>query len=109
MSKSPAATPLPPNYIERAEVVLETAPPPADVEVPPAPTLITEQEVIFSTAAAVSPAPTRRRQRTTRVVAVAMRRLLAVSSPDSRPRRQHRPPRDGFLEDSRMEREMHRL
>jgi hypothetical protein len=52
--------------------------------------LITEQEVLFATAAAVPFAKT-------------------VHNKKIRPRRRHYPPRNDFLEDSRMAREMWRL
>lgn len=110
MSTAPTATPLPRDGIECREMTLETPAPPADVELQPARNLIiTEQEVVFSTTAAVWSAPTRRWARATRTVAVAMRRILPASSEDSRPKRLYYPPRATFLEDSRMEREMHRL
>ncbi len=113
MSKLPKATPLPlDDEIEptpHAEVVLETPSPLADVEVQPAPTLITEQEVIFGTAAAVPPPSTRWWTRATRVVAVAMGRVFTASEKDPRPKRRHYPPRYDFIEDARMAREMHRL
>jgi hypothetical protein len=99
--------------IPHAEVVLvETPSPLADVEVKPASTLITEQEVIFGTAAALSPPSTRWWTRAARVLAVilaAPTRMFVTTAADSRPKRRHYPPRLDFLEDSRMAREMHRL
>jgi hypothetical protein len=72
------------------DVVLEPTAPVVDVESRPAPTLITEHEVAFSTA-------------------VALGGLLIASSADPKPKRRHYPPRASYLEPSRMEREMHRL
>jgi hypothetical protein len=68
--------------------------------------LITEQEVAFSTAAAVSlPRTTPRRS----VIAV-LRAMFLSSSEDVRPVPRHYPPRRSeFLERAAMEREMHRL
>jgi len=71
------------------------------------PTLITEQQVRFSTAAALS-APTRQRTRNARLVA-AMRRMFAVSSESPRPERRHHARRYSFLENALMGREMDRL
>lgn len=96
-----------------AEAVLDETPSPlADVEVKPAPTLITEQEVIFGTAAALSPPPTRWWTRAARVLAVilaAPTRMFVTTAADSRPKRRHYPQRYDFIEDARMAREMHRL
>ena len=96
-----------------AEVVLDETPSPlADVEVKPAPTLITEQEVIFGTAAALSPPSTRWWTRVAPVLAVilaAPTRMFVTTAADSQPNRRHYPPRLDFVEDSRMAREMHRL
>jgi hypothetical protein len=71
------------------------------------PTLITEQQVRFSTAAALS-APNRQRTRNARVVA-AMRRMFALSLDAPRPERRHQARRYSFLEDALMGREMDRL
>jgi hypothetical protein len=70
-------------------------------------TLITEQEVMFSTAVALSPS-TRQRTRGARFVA-AMRRMFAASSEAPRRERRHHPRRYSFLEDALMGREMDRL
>jgi|SRR5215212_7865382 len=71
-----------------------------------APILITEQEVAFSTAAAV-PLP---RTKSTRRVMAALRAIFVSSSRDARPSRRHYPSRrDPFLEHAAMAREMHRL
>jgi hypothetical protein len=67
--------------------------------------LITEQEVLFGTAAAL---PARRRHIGRRFGA-SMRRLFAVSERPSRPQRGDYPRRYEFLERSLMAREMDRL
>jgi hypothetical protein len=67
--------------------------------------LITQQEVLFSTAAAV---PARRESAVRRFVA-SLSRIWAVSAPESRPRRRDYPRRYEFLERSLMGREMDRL
>ena len=70
------------------------------------PVVITEQEVLFSTAAAV---PLPRTKPISRVIA-GLRVMFLSSSESPRPPRHHYPPRFyGFLEDAAMEREMHRL
>jgi hypothetical protein len=68
--------------------------------------LITEQEVLFATAAAAVPLQTGRRW--TDVVAGALRVMFTTRTAEPRPRR-HYPPRNDYLEWSRMAREMHRL
>jgi len=104
----------PPNLFDdvepapRTQMVLESAPSAAKIDARSAPRLITEHEVAFSTAAAVPMPSTRWWTGATRVVAVAMRRIVRTSA-DSRPNRRHCPPRNNWLEDSRMDRAMHRL
>jgi hypothetical protein len=75
------------------------------VEVSSTEVLITPQEVLFSTAAAVG---VRRENIGARLVAM-MRRIFATSTDASRPRPQYEPKRYGFLEDALMAREMDRL
>lgn len=101
MSELPTATVLP----SHAEVVLETPSPLADVEAKPAPTLITEQEVLLGTAAALRPPSTRWWTRVT----VTARSMFVTTAADPRPQRRHYPPRYDFIEDARMAREMYRL
>lgn len=70
------------------------------------PVLITEQEVAFSTAAAVA---LPRSKPIHRVIA-AVRAMFLSSAEDARPVPRHYPPRRaGFLEDAAMAREMRRL
>jgi hypothetical protein len=70
------------------------------------PVVITEQEVVFSTAAAVSLPRTKPSRR----VITALRAMFLSSSEDARPAPRHYPPRrDAFLEQAAMAREMRRL
>ena len=75
---------------------------------PHTPVLITEQQVLFATAAAVPLQPTRTTRRWTDAVR-AIGAAFVRSGNEVRPKRQHYPARDGFLDDSRMAREMLRL
>jgi len=114
MSESSTATAETPYVVQNVdhtpqpEVVVESAPG-AKAQLPPAPILITEHEVVFSTAAATGLRPTRRWIDAVRIVAAATRRIFATAPADSRPKRRHYPVRASFLEHSRMAREMHRL
>jgi hypothetical protein len=71
--------------------------------------LITEQQVLFSTAAAVAlpPAKTRRWSDTIHAVSGALRAMFAAS--EKPPARRHYPKRHAWLENSLMAREMDRL
>src|SRR6476660_6767954 len=67
------------------------------------PVLITEQQVLFATAAAMplQPAkPARRGAVAARAFGASMRATFATSSNEAQPKRRHYPSRDGFLEDS---------
>lgn len=68
------------------------------------PVLITEQQVLFATAAAVQPV----RRRWIQGVGAAVRAMF-TSSTDAPRERKHYPARNDFLESSRMAREMYRL
>lgn len=72
------------------------------------PVLITEQEVMFATAAAVPLQPAKAGRRWTDVIGASLRAMF-VSSTDQPRERRHYPPRIDFLESSRMSREMYRL
>jgi hypothetical protein len=88
----------PQDVVEEPEHVIEV--------VSPQPVVITEQEVAFSTAAAI-PLP---RTKPTRGVIAAVRAKFRSSSVDAPPAPRHYPPRrDEFLEDAAMAREMYRL
>jgi hypothetical protein len=69
--------------------------------------LITEQQVLFSTAVALPPAKTRRWSDTVRAVTGALRAMFAAS--EKPPARRHYPKRYGYLENALMSREMDRL
>ena len=93
-----------PEADERLADVLEAA--------PRTPVLVTEQQVLFATAAAVPlhPAKTGRGwTRAVRAITASLRAAIATSSNDTRPQPRHYPPRSDLLEDSRMAREMFRL
>jgi hypothetical protein len=83
----------------------------AELSMPPI--LVTEQEVVFSSSAAVSlprTKTTRRLTDATRVVVANLRRIFLTSTARPRPARRHYPPRsNGYLEHALMAREMHRL
>jgi hypothetical protein len=68
--------------------------------------LITEQQVLFGTAA-LPPAKTRRWSDTVRAVSGALRAMFAAS--EKPPARKHYPKRYGYLENALMSREMDRL
>jgi hypothetical protein len=89
-------------------VVVELTLPSTEAQLPLG-SLITEHAVVFSTAAAAAVRPTRRWMKAVRIVTVATRRIFVTALADSRPQRRHYAERDSLLEDSRMEREMHRL
>jgi hypothetical protein len=71
--------------------------------------LVTEQQVLFSTAAAVAlpPAKTRRWTDTVSAVGAALRAMFAAS--EKPPARQHYPKRHVWLDNALMSREMDRL
>jgi hypothetical protein len=72
------------------------------------PVLITEQRVLFATAAAMPlrPAkPARRWAIEARAIGASLRATFATSSNEAQPKRRHYPSRNGFLENSRMARE----
>jgi hypothetical protein len=79
----------------------------AEATAPPA-VLITEQEVMFSTAAAAW-GSTRRRESAIRTLVTAARRIVLSSPRRSQPNRHHFPARDSIFEESRLQRELHRL
>jgi hypothetical protein len=75
-------------------------------EVTQTPVLIAEQEVVFSTAAAVRVRPAK----TSRGLIAVLRGIFVDSTANAeRPRRHNPPRRDSFLEHAAMAREMHRL
>jgi hypothetical protein len=70
-------------------------------------TLITEQQVLFSTAAALPPAKTHRWNDTVHAVGTAVRAMFAA--PEKPATRQHYPKRHVWLDNALMSREMDRL
>ena len=88
----------------------ELASRPAAVETPPrTPVLITEQQVLFATAAAVPLQPDRTGRRWTEAVLAFLTAAFVKADNASQPKRRHYPSRHDYLEDSRMAREMMRL
>ena len=93
-----------PEVVEQLADVTEAA--------PRTPVLITEQQVMFATAAAVPLQPAkigRRWFEAVRAIGTGVRAAVVTSSTEARPKRQHYPARNDYLEDSRMTREMFRL
>src|SRR3954471_24509772 len=93
-----------PSEVEPAADVVEVT--------PHAPVFITEQQVLFATAAAVPLHPVKTSRTWTeslRVIVASLRAALMTSSHDARPKPRHYPVRNDYLEDSRMAREMFRL
>lgn len=72
-------------------------------------TLITEQQVRFSTAAAVALPPTRTRGFSDVVHEVAEKVRAMFANSEKSPAQRHYPKRNGWLENARMGREMYRL
>ena len=73
------------------------------------PALITEQQVLFATAAAVPLQPARTSRGWTESARAFLTAAFVKSGNESQPKRRHYPSRDDYLEDSRMAREMMRL
>ena len=74
--------------------------------------LITEQQVLFATAAAMplqAAKPARRWAVEALAVGASLRAKFATSSNEAQPKRRHYPSRNDFLEDSRMVRAMLRV
>lgn len=101
MSELLAPFGAPPEVIEQHADVVEAT--------PRTPVLITEQQVLFATAAAVPLQPTKIGRRWMAAVRAIRASLTATSSDEGRPKPRHYPPRNDYLEDSRMAREMLRL
>ena len=88
----------PQDVVEEPEHVIEAVSHP--------PVVITEQQIAFSTAAAVALPRTKPARRVTAI----LRAMFLSSSEDARPTPRHYPPRrDAFLEEAAMIREMRRL
>lgn len=108
MSVLPAAPAATPDVREDPEYTPE-----GDVAGPsPTPILITEQEVVFSTSAAVSLQRTRSTRwltDATRIIAANLRGMFLTPTARPRPARRHYPSRYSYLEHALMAREMERL
>jgi len=98
-------TASPPDADARYEPIPQPPSHAPSVEASSTEVLITEQEVLFSTAAAVLP----RREGITRRLAASIGRMFAVAARPSPPRRRDYPKRYEFLERALMGREMDRL
>ena len=97
MAQSPTTSAATPDVIQDVEPTL------AQDGMSHGPVLITQQEVVFSTAAAMSPRPASISRRLIDAIQVVG---AALQQP---PARRHYPPRSWYLEESRMAREMDRL
>jgi hypothetical protein len=95
-------------FEEPADSVESALPTAQPGEVTRTPVLITEQEVLFATAAAVPLQPPTAGRRWTDVIGAALRAMFMSSAAEPRERR-HYPSRNDYLEHSRMAREMYRL
>jgi hypothetical protein len=85
------------------DVIQDVEPTSVKGGVSPAPVLITEQEVVFSTAAALSSRPA---SKSRRLIDAMRGAVAALRLP---PPKQHLPQSNRYLEHSRMAREMDRL
>ena len=103
MALSPSAPVRTPDAADESTPRPRSAAPLVDVS--STEVLITEQEVLFGTAVAVS-AP---RRKVSRRIAALMGSMVAISDHRSRPRRRDYPKRYEFLERAAMAREMGRL
>ena len=104
MSELLAPLGVPSEMVEQLVDVTEAA--------PSTPVLITEQQVLFATAAAVPLPPAkigRRWIEAVRSIGAGLRAATVTSSNEARPKRRHYPARNDYFEDSRMAREMFRL
>src|SRR5258708_34044979 len=104
MSELLAPFDVAPDVVEQPADVADASPRP--------PVLITEQQVLFGTAAALPLQPAKSRRRLTEVVraiGASVRAAFVTSSDEAGPMRHRDPPRNDYLEDSRMAREMLRL
>jgi hypothetical protein len=97
------------KYSPKLEDSRETSPVTSVTNSTEAQKLITEQQVLFSTAAAVAlpPAKTRRWSYRIQAVSAALGAMFAAS--EKPPARRHYPKRHGYLENALMSREMDRL
>jgi hypothetical protein len=100
------------TYHRKPEDSRETSPVASETKSTGQQVLITEQQVLFATAAALPLRQAKTRRRWTeavRAIAASLRVAFATSDDEARPKRRQYPPRTDFLHDSRMAREMMRL
>ncbi len=96
-----SATELPSTTHRTGEPVLQ----PPQVAERPTEVLISTQQVLIGTAAAVDARPRKGGGR----LAAAIRRMVAIPTHESHARSRHYPTEYGYLQDARMAREMERL
>jgi hypothetical protein len=109
MSELLASLGAPPEVVEEPDDTGRPAEAPAVVGVTDEPVVITEQQVLFATAAAVPLQPAKTRGWFSRVLGSIVGAASVTSGDEGAPKPRHYPPRYDFLEDARMAREMHRL
>lgn len=98
-----------PEVVEEPDDIAPSVAAPAPAGVTHEPVLITEQEIMFATAAAVPLQPAKTRSWISRVIGSIVSAASATSDDEGPRKPRHYPSRYDFLEDARMAREMHRL
>ena len=98
-----------PEVVEESGSTAHLAVAPAAVGVTHEPVVITEQQVLLATAAAVPLQPVKTRGWFSRIVGSIVSAASETSGDDGLSTPRHYPSRNDFLESSRMAREMHRL
>jgi hypothetical protein len=110
MSELLAPFGAPPEVVEEPDETAHSAVAPAPVGVTHEPVVITEQQVLFATAAAAVPLqPAKTRGWVSRVIGAIVAAASVTTVNEDTPKPRHYPQRYDFLESSRMAREMHRL
>jgi hypothetical protein len=94
--------------VEIQPTTSETTPVPAVDQATDTAALITEQQVLFASAAALAPAKTHFWSRAAHAFAAPMHAVFTRPEKEPRPKK-HYPQRFGYLENSLMSREMDRL
>lgn len=97
------------DHSTQYEIDAGTARPATETQLSSAPSLISEHAVVVGTVVATTAWPTRWWTKAVRGVAASTRRIFVTAPAASRPKRRHHLALHSLLEDSRMEREMHRL
>jgi len=113
MSELLAPFDVTPDVVEQDVVEQDVVEQRADDDASPrTPVLITEKQVLFGTAAALPLQPAKSGRRWTgllRAIGASVRAAFVTSSDEAGPMPHRYPPRNDYLEDSRMAREMLRL